>query len=99
MATVAKWLRYETYLKERERAQRDNLLFPDEIDTPRHIPARTRFQRFRGLKSFRTSPWDPIENLPEDYAKIFQFENFYATGKRILRQGRESGVKVCVVNG
>lgn len=85
-------------MKERERAQRDNEMYPDEIDTPKHISARTRFQRYRGLKSFRTSPWDPYENLPEDYAKIFQFENFNATSKRIEREGRAEGVSVSLIS-
>ncbi|KAK4688928.1 pre-rRNA-processing protein TSR1, partial [Tremellales sp. Uapishka_1] len=83
---------YSSYLRERERAARDDMSFPDEIDTPRHIPARTRFQRYRGLKSFRTSPWDPYENLPIDYARIFQFENYEGTRKRIEREAREGGV-------
>ncbi len=42
------------------------------------------YYRFRGLKSFRTSPWDPKENLPLEYARIFQFQNFQRAKKRAL---------------
>ncbi|KAJ4457319.1 putative Pre-rRNA-processing protein TSR1 [Paratrimastix pyriformis] len=48
---------------------RDEVEFPDE---------------YRGLKSFRTSPWDPKESLPREYASIYQFANLSHTMKRAL---------------
>ncbi|KAI8326310.1 DUF663-domain-containing protein [Martensiomyces pterosporus] len=81
------------YLKQRAMQNRDDLQFPDEVDTPMDVPARERFARFRGLQSFRTSPWDPYENLPLDYARIFQFENFKRTQQRVMRQMEDAPAK------
>lgn len=77
---------------EKLKAAKEEEHFPDEMDTPMDIPARTRFAKYRGLKSFRTSSWNAKENLPRDYARIFQFDNFNRTKKRVLSHEIEDAV-------
>ena len=86
--------------RNRKREEEDDAQFPDEVDTPKDIPASVRFQRYRGLRSFRTSPWDAYENLPRDYARIFQFENFKRTEAGVRRRAEEdlAIVEVSFVN-
>ncbi|KAL8198930.1 UNVERIFIED_CONTAM: ribosome biogenesis protein tsr1 [Gekko kuhli] len=79
----------EEAVLEKYQRERQEEMFPDEVDTPRDVAARIRFQKYRGLKSFRTSPWDPNENLPRDYARIFQFQDFFQTRKHVFRQLEE----------
>eukprot|EP00850_Spirogloea_muscicola_P003380 SM000013S26549 [mRNA] locus=s13:989970:995494:+ [translate_table: standard] len=64
-------------------AHRSDQEFPDEMDTPMDVPARQRFAKYRGLKSFRTSPWDAKEALPPEYARIFSFDNYKRTQKHV----------------
>ncbi|EGC34550.1 hypothetical protein DICPUDRAFT_34837 [Dictyostelium purpureum] len=78
---------------ERKRLQDDEMLYPDEVDTPGNVPSRVRFSRYRGLKSFRSSPWDPKENLPIDYAKIFQFHSFNQSMKASVTILQKAPVK------
>jgi pre-rRNA-processing protein TSR1 len=49
--------------------------YPDEIELDPRISARTRLQKYRGVQSLRTSTWDPNENLPTEYGRIFRFAN------------------------
>lgn len=38
------------------------------------------------LAFVRTSPWNPAENLPYEYARIFKFHNFKKTKKTVLKE-------------
>lgn len=85
----------------RRAREADDVLYPDEFELTHDVPARRRLAKYRGLKSFRTSPWDPKEDLPLDYARVFAFENFKRAQKRALalsnkvnRQGGDAGADV-----
>lgn len=94
---------YRAQLQQEREARKDEAAhaeFPDEVDTPIDVPARQRFARYRGLESMYTSYWDPYEDLPEDYARLFQFDDFSKTRKRVeshsLTEGVAPGIRVCL---
>jgi pre-rRNA-processing protein TSR1 len=61
---------------ELETRAREDMDFPDEVDTPLDDEARKRFAKYRGIKSIKNCNWDPFENLPTEYSKIWRFQNF-----------------------
>ncbi|KAH7912517.1 ribosome biogenesis protein BMS1/TSR1 [Hygrophoropsis aurantiaca] len=50
------------------------------------------------MRSLRTSPWDPYEALPRDYARIFALEDFKCMERDVKRErgGVELGTRVTV---
>jgi len=64
------------FKKQQQKEAQDELIWPDEVETPLDVPARDRFARYRGLKSFMKSEWDVKENLPLEYSQIVQVDNF-----------------------
>ncbi|KAL4170358.1 hypothetical protein KRP22_011260 [Phytophthora ramorum] len=75
---------------QKRKDEEENMTFPDEVDVPADQPARVRFARYRGMKSLRTSAWDPKESLPSDYARLFQFEDFAMVQRLALARGKEA---------
>ena len=75
--------------EERRKEKSDHDEFPDEVDVEEDMKARDRFARYRAIKSFRKSYWDPKESLPESYATIFGFSSFKATQRSIMKDFNE----------
>eukprot|EP00871_Galdieria_phlegrea_P001824 jgi/Galph1/2642/GphlegSOOS_G1314.1 len=76
--------------EELKNEMKDELLFPDEVDTPLDQPARERFAKYRGLVSLANSEWNPEEGLAPEFKKIFKFANFNLFKKRQLSQERSA---------
>jgi hypothetical protein len=73
----------------------NELIFPDEVDTPTDRPVRERFAQYRPLPSYRKTPWDAKASLPPAYARIVQFEHF-RRAVRIAYQEAASAARMTV---
>mmetsp|Transcript_31592 Transcript_31592/g.46303 ORF Transcript_31592/g.46303 Transcript_31592/m.46303 type:complete len:923 (-) Transcript_31592:762-3530(-) len=71
-------------LEQRRKGRKEDLEFPDEVEVQDDVKASDRFARYRSLKSFRRSHWDPKENLPDSYGNIYHFQSFKSTQRDVM---------------
>ena len=76
-------------MEQRQKDEQDHQTFPDEVQVGDDEKARDRFARYRSLKSFKKSYWDPKENLPDTYASIYNFSSFKTTQRSVVAEMRE----------
>lgn len=79
----------KSLLQQRHKEQQEHREFPDEVQVKEDEKARDRFARYRSLKSFKKSYWDPKENLPESYSSIYHFSSFKATQRAVMADMRD----------
>jgi pre-rRNA-processing protein TSR1 len=76
-------------LEQRRKEAHEHNEFPDEVQVDEDEKARDRFARYRSLKSFRKSHWDPKENLPDSYASVFHFKSFKTTQRSVMAEMKD----------
>ncbi|OJK00801.1 hypothetical protein ASPACDRAFT_117305 [Aspergillus aculeatus ATCC 16872] len=85
----------EEYRASRRNEAEEDLEFPDEIELHPNVLARERLARFRGLKNFKTSPWETSEDRahePEDWRRLLQFADYKGARNKFLREALVGGV-------
>ncbi|PYI07645.1 DUF663-domain-containing protein [Aspergillus sclerotiicarbonarius CBS 121057] len=85
----------EEFRASRRNEANEDLEFPDEIELHPNVLARERLARFRGLKSFKTSPWETSEDRahePEDWRRLLQFTDYKGSRNKFLREALVGGV-------
>lgn len=76
-------------VEQRRKQQQEHKEFPDEVQVNEEENARDRFARYRYLKSFKKSYWDPKENLPDSYASIYHFSSFKSTQRAVMAETKD----------
>lgn len=72
----------------------EELQYPDEFeDYNATTILNQRLRRYRGLKSFKNSNWDPHESLPPQYSQIFEFSNFQRTSEAAIAEQQNGDIE------
>ncbi|WBW72639.1 ribosome biogenesis protein Tsr1 [Schizosaccharomyces osmophilus] len=79
---------YEEY-RQKMKEQQEELEFPDELEIDPKDLARERLKKYRGLRSFFSSPWDAEEydpSEPPEWRQLFKLENYRNLKNKLYKQ-------------
>ena len=84
------------YRSNRNQKANEDLEFPDEVELHPNVLARERLVRYRGLKSFKTSPWvtgpdRPYE--PDEWNRLLQVPNYSGAKRKAFKKPAENAVQ------
>ncbi|KAF3905840.1 hypothetical protein AA313_de0207090 [Arthrobotrys entomopaga] len=80
--------------RQRKKEAEEDLEFPDEFELRPDEKASERLHRYRGLKDFRTSPWETSEDVPfqpKRWDALARIDNYKATKLRVQREALVGG--------
>lgn len=71
--------------------QDEELEFEDEVEYAAEEILREKYREYQGLKSFKSSGWNQLENLPHQYDRIYFFKRYSQTQQAALRDNLARG--------
>ena len=74
---------HKQYLEMRRKVE-DQVLFPDEVDTPLNVTVQDRYRKYAAVGDIERHVWDYTADLPGSYKQLYQFDNL----KRTFRKAR-----------
>jgi len=84
------------YRRTRQTEEAADLEFPDEIELHPNVNARERLQKYRGLKSLKSSVWETDEDRPyepEEWQRLLEISDYKRTATKFMREACAGGVK------
>ncbi|KAI9717036.1 MAG: hypothetical protein M1812_004971 [Candelaria pacifica] len=84
------------YRSRRRDDAEDDLEFPDEIELHPNVLARERLERYRGLKSLRTSQWETDEDHahePSDWQRLLRVADYKRAKSQAVREALVGGIQ------
>ncbi|KAI9664341.1 MAG: hypothetical protein M1831_002274 [Alyxoria varia] len=83
------------FRSKRKGEAEEDLRFPDEVELHPNVVARERLDRYRGLRSLKTSTWDTEEDKPhepEDWSRLVDVTDYKGAKNKVMHEALTGGI-------